>query len=77
MIHLFETEFIYNLVILVYPNDLIGRRRVIAISIFEMVLTYYNDKWKYRPIIRINILNYNDPFPIIKLYSFNFPMLVV
>ncbi len=37
-----------------------------------MVLTYYNDKWRHRPTIRINILDYNNLFPIVKLYSFNF-----
>ncbi len=37
-----------------------------------MVLTYYNNKWKYCSTIRINVLNYNDLFSIAKLYSFNF-----
>ncbi len=42
-----------------------------------MILTCYNNKWQYRPTIRIDILNYNDLFPITKLYSFNFLMPVV
>jgi len=37
-----------------------------------MVLTYYNDKWKYRLIIRIDVLNHSDLFSIAKLYGFNF-----
>src|SRR6266699_1638043 len=37
-----------------------------------MILTYYNDKWRYRPTIRIDVLNYSDPFPITRLYNFNF-----
>ncbi len=37
-----------------------------------MVLTCYNDKWKYCLTIRIDILDHNNPFPIIKLYNFNF-----
>ncbi len=37
-----------------------------------MILTYYNNKWQHRPTIRIDILNYNDLFSIVKLYSFNF-----
>ncbi len=42
-----------------------------------MVLTYYNNKWKHRPTIRIDILNYSDPFPIARLYSFNFLISIV
>src|SRR6266699_815407 len=42
-----------------------------------MILTYYNDKWQYHPTIRIDILDYNDPLPIAKLYNFNFPIPVV
>ncbi len=37
-----------------------------------MILTYYNDKWQYRLIIKIDVLNYSDLFPIVRLYSFNF-----
>ena len=42
-----------------------------------MVLTYYNDKWKHRPTTRINILDYNDPFLIVRLYNFNFLIPIV
>ncbi len=42
-----------------------------------MVLTCYNNKWKYRPTTRIDVLNYSDPFSITKLYSFNFLMPVI
>jgi len=77
MFNLFETEFIYSLIILVYLNNLIGRKKVIAISIFEIVLTYYNNKWKHHLTTRINTLNHNDPFPIAKLHSFNFPIPVI
>ncbi len=42
-----------------------------------MVLTCYNNKWKYYPTIRINVLNYNNPFSIVKLHGFNFPMSIV
>ncbi len=73
----FETEFIHSPTILVCPNDPIGRIGVIAISILQMILTYYNDKWRYRLTIKIDTLNYNDPFPIAKLYNFNFPMPVI
>src|SRR6266699_435851 len=68
----FETEFIRNLIILVYPNDPIGRRRIVAISIFQIILTYHNNKWRYHPTVRIDTLDYNNSFPIVKLYSFNF-----
>src|SRR6266566_4781319 len=74
---LFETEFICSLTIFVYSNDLIGWRGVVVISIFEMVLICYNNKWKYCSIIRINVLDYNDLFLIVKLYSFSFFMSVV
>jgi len=37
-----------------------------------MILTYYNNKWKHYPIIKIDILDYNDLFLFAKLYSFNF-----
>ncbi len=37
-----------------------------------MGLTCYNDKWRYHLIIRIDVLNYSNPFPITRLYSFNF-----
>ncbi len=73
----FETEFIRSPIILVCPNNPIGRIRVITISIFQMILTYYNDKWRHHPTIRIDVLDYNDPFPIAKLYSFNFPTPVI
>ncbi len=42
-----------------------------------MILTYYNNKWRYHLITRINILNYSDPFPIIRLYNFNYFIPVV
>ena len=42
-----------------------------------MVLTCYNNKWWYRSIIRIDVLDYNDPFPIVRLYGFNFLILIV
>ncbi|SRR6266699_1806930 len=42
-----------------------------------MILTCYNNKWRHRPTIRIDALNYNDPFSIIRLYSFNFLILIV
>ncbi len=69
---LFETEFICSSTIFVYFNDLVGWKGVVAISIFKIVLIYYNDKWRYRPTIRIDALNHSDPFPIAKLYNFNF-----
>ena len=75
--NLFETEFIYNLIIFVYSNDLIGRIKVITISIFQMILTCYNNKWRHCPTIKINVLDYNNLFLIIRLYSFNFFTLVV
>jgi len=68
----FETEFICSPVILVYPNDLVGWRKVVAISIFEMVLIYYNNKWRYRLTIRIDVLDYSDLFLIARLYGFSF-----
>ncbi len=42
-----------------------------------MILIYYNDKWQYHPTARINTLDYNDPFLIVKLYSFNFPIFII
>jgi len=42
-----------------------------------MVLTYYNNKWRHRLTIRIDVLNHSDLFPIARLYGFNFPILVV
>ena len=69
---LFKTEFIRSPIILVCPNNPIGRIRVITISIFQMILTYYNDKWRYYPAARIDILNYSKLFSIVKLYSFSF-----
>ncbi len=42
-----------------------------------MILAYHNDKWQHRPTTKINTLDYNDPFPIAKLYGFNFPIPVV
>ncbi len=75
--NLFETEFIRSPIILVYPNDPIGQTRIVAIPIFQMILTYYNNKWRHRPTTRINALNHNDPFPIARLYSFNFPIPIV
>src|SRR6266699_7214124 len=74
---LFETEFICSSTIFVYFNDLVGWKGVVAISIFKIVLIYYNDKWRYRPTIRIDALNHSDPFPIAKLYNFSFPTPVV
>ncbi len=77
MFDLFKTEFIYNLTILVYLNDSIGQIRIIAISILQMILTCHNDKWRYRSTIRIDVLNYNNLFPIARLYSFSFLIPVV
>ena len=77
MFDLFEIEFIYSLIILVCLNDPIGWVRIITISIFQIILTYYNNKWRHRLIIRIDVLDYNDPFPITRLYNFNFPTLIV
>ncbi len=37
-----------------------------------MIFTCYNDKWRYRPTIKINILDHNDLFPIARLYNFSF-----
>ncbi len=73
----FETEFIRSPTILACLNDSIGQKRVVAISIFKMVLTYYNNKWKYRLTIRIDVLDHSDPFSIAKLYSFSFFIPVV
>ena len=42
-----------------------------------MILTCDNNKWRYRLIVKINVLNYNNPFLIIKLYNFNFFISVV
>jgi len=44
MFDLFETEFIYNLIMFICSNNLIERKKIITISIFKMILTYYNDK---------------------------------
>ena len=68
----FETKFICNPTILVCPNDPIRRTRVIAILIFQMILACHNDKWRYRPTTRIDILDYSDLFSIVRLYGFNF-----
>ena len=77
ILNLFETEFIRNPTILVYLNNSIERIRIIAILIFQMILAYHNNKWRYRSIIRIDILDYNNPFSIVKLYSFNFPTPII
>ncbi len=42
-----------------------------------MILICYNNKWRYCSTIRIDILDYNDLFPITKLYNFNFSTPVV
>ena len=42
-----------------------------------MILAYYNNKWKHRPTIRIDVLDYNDLFSIAKLYNFSFLILIV
>ncbi len=42
-----------------------------------MILICYNNKWQYRLTTKIDTLDYNDLFPIIRLYSFNFPIPVV
>jgi len=42
-----------------------------------MVLTYYNNKWRYRPTTRIDTLDHSDPFLIARLYGFSFLMPVV
>ena len=47
MFNLFETEFIRSPAILVCFNSLVGRRKVVAISIFEIVLPYYNKNGYY------------------------------
>ncbi len=72
MFDLFETEFIHNSIILVCLNNLIGRVGVVAISIFQMILTCYNDKWRHHPTTRIDVLDYSDLFPIARLYGFSF-----
>jgi len=54
MFDLFETEFIYNSTIFVSSNNSIGRRRIVTILIFEMVLTYYNNLFLSDWIIKIN-----------------------
>ncbi len=77
MFNPFETEFIYNLIILVYSNDPIGWIRVVVISILQIILIYHNDKWQYRLIIKIDILNYSNLFPIARLYSFSFLISIV
>ncbi len=77
MFDLFETEFICSPIILIYLNDSIEQTKIIAISIFQMILTYYNDKWRYCPTIKIDVLDYSDPFPIVRLYGFNFPTPIV
>ena len=68
----FKIEFIHSPIIFVCLNDPIGWKRVVAIPIFKIVLTCYNNKWRYRSTIRIDVLDYNDSFPIAKLHSFNF-----
>ena len=73
----FKTKFIRNPTILVCSNNPIGQIEIVAISIFQIILSYYNNKWRYCPTIRIDTLNYNNPFPIVKLYGFNFPTPVV
>jgi len=42
-----------------------------------MSLTYCNNKWQYHPTTKIDTLNYNNLFPIIKLYNFNFSTSIV
>src|SRR6266566_10009848 len=42
-----------------------------------MILVYYNNKWRHCPIIRIDVLDYNNLFLITKLYDFNFFILIV
>jgi len=68
----FEIEFIRSPIIFVYFNNPIGQIRIVVISILQIILAYYNDKWRYRSIIKIDTLNHNNLFPIVKLYSFNF-----
>ena len=77
MLDPFETEFIRSPTILVYPNNLIERARVVTISILQIILACYNDKWRHRPTIRIDTLDHSDLFPIARLYSFNFSTPVV
>ncbi len=73
----FETKFIRNPTILACPNNPIGRTEVVVIPIFQMILACYNNKWQYRLTTKIDILNYNDLFSIVKLYSFSFLIPVV
>src|SRR6266566_5655012 len=74
---LFEIEFIRNPIIFIYFNNSIGRKDVIIILILQMILAYYNNKWQYYLTARIDVLNYNDLFPIAKLYSFSFFIFIV
>ncbi len=41
---LFEIKFIYSSTILIYFNDLVKQKEVVIISIFKIILTYYNKK---------------------------------
>ncbi len=47
------------------------------ISIFQMILICYNNKWQYYLTIRIDALDYSNLFSIVRLYSFNFFIPVV
>ncbi len=73
----FETKFICSPIIFVCSNDSIRRIEVITISIFQMILIYYNDKWQYCPTTKIDVLNHNDLFPIVRLHNFNFFISVI
>ncbi len=75
--NLFKTKFIHSPTILTYLNNPIGQIKVVTISILQMILTYYNNKWQHCSTIKIDILNYNDPFLITRLYNFNFLIPVV
>ncbi len=75
--NLFETEFIYNPIILVYLNDPIGQIEIVAILIFQMILACYNDKWRYYLTIKIDVLDHSDLFPIVRLYNFSFLIPIV
>src|SRR6266566_6970604 len=75
--NLFETEFIRSPTILVCPSNLFKWKKVIVILILQIILIYDNDKWQYRLTVKINILDYNDPFSIARLYGFSFPMSIV
>src|SRR6266699_2890790 len=77
MFDLFEIEFIRNPTILICSNNLIGQKKIVAISIFKIVLTYYNNKWRHRPTTKIDTLDHNDLFPIARLHNFNFPIPIV